>query len=186
MRVRAFGVFLLAFCAAAVPARAWQNQDSSPYGSPDDPPASSQPPPNQRQEQQPDHQQAQKRDQRQGGDAAPAEPSQPEPQNAPAQPTAIMPARLTLPSGTLIPVRIGQWLSRDRNHPGDTFSAVLDQPIVVQGWVVARRGQTVIGRVDVAQKASEGNGVSRLGLEVTELTLVDGEPLPVSTQMQQA
>jgi len=43
-----------------------------------------------------------------------------------------------------------------------------------------------MGRVDVAQKASDGNGVSRLGLEITELTLVDGEQVAVSTEMQQA
>lgn len=181
MRVRAFGVFILVLCAAVVPAWAQQDQNSSPYGSPDDPPASSQPAPNQQQDQP-----AQQPDQRQSGDSAAAEPAQQGPQNAPAPSTAIVPAKLTLPEGTLISVRIGQWLSSDRNHPGDTFSAILDQPIVVQGWVVARRGQTVIGRVDLAQKASDGNGVSRLGLEITELTLVDGEPLPVSTQMQQA
>ena len=174
MRVRSFGVFMLAFCAAALPAWSGQNQTSSPYGSPDEPAASSQPAPSQQQ------------DQQQPGDAAPAQPSQQEPQSAPAQSVLTVPATLTLPAGTLIPVRLNQWLSSDRNHAGDTFSAVLDQPIVVHGWVVARRGQTVIGRVDVAQKASQGNGVSRLGLEVTELTLVDGEQLPVSTQMQQA
>jgi hypothetical protein len=171
MRVRAFGILLLAFCVAAVPAWARQNQDSSPYGSPDEPPASSQ---------------NQQQDQQQGGDAAPAEPSQPEPQNAPAQFTPVVPATLTVPAGTLIPVRVSQWLSSDRNHPGDTFSAVLDQPIVAHGWVVARRGQTVIGRVAVAQKAGDGNGISKLGLEITELALVDGEQLPVSTEMHQA
>lgn len=184
MRVRACGVFILAFCAAAASAWARQNQNSSPYGSPDEPAASSQPAPNQQQGQQ----QTQQQDQQQGGDAAPAEPSQQEPQNAPAQSPSpeTAPAKLTVPVGALIPVRVSQWLSSDRNHPGDTFSAVLDQPLVVHGWVVARRGQTVMGRVDVAQKASEGNGVSRLGLEITELTLVDGEQIPVSTQMQQA
>ena len=57
--------------------------------------------------------------------------------------------------------------------------------MVANGWVVARRGQTILGRVDVAQKASEGNGVSRLGVEITELTLVDGEQVPVTTRMQQ-
>src|SRR6478672_12019531 len=105
MRVRAFGVVILVLCAAAMPAWARQDQNSSPYGSPDDAPASSQPAPNQQQDQQP----AQQPDQRQGGDAAAAEPPQQEPQNAPAPSTAIVPAKLTLPEGTLISVRIGQW-----------------------------------------------------------------------------
>ncbi|HEV2215002.1 MAG TPA: hypothetical protein VGR64_06905 [Terracidiphilus sp.] len=169
MRVRAFGVFLLMFCAAALPASARQNQSAPP----DEPAASDQPAP------------ARQQDQAQNGDATTGGPAEQQPQNAPAPPAWPLPATLTLPTGTLIPVRVSQWLSSDRNHTGDTFSAVLDQPLVVHGWVVARRGQTVIGRVDVAQKASDGNGVSKLGVEITELSLVDGEQLPVSTQMQQ-
>jgi hypothetical protein len=178
MRVKAFGVLLLAFCAAALPAWAGQHQTSSPSGPADQPTASARPAPAQQQEQQ--------QQQQEKPDAAPAEPLQQGPEGAPAPFPHTVPPTLTVPDGTLIPVRINQWLSSDRNHPGDTFSAVLDQPIVVHGWVVARRGQTVIGRVDVAQKASEGKGVSRLGLEIAELTLVDGEQVPVSTEMQQA
>ena len=169
MRVKALGVFVLAFSAAALPV--WGRDQSSPA---DEPAAQQQP------------SDAQPGDARpQPGDAAPVPQSQEPPQAAPAQPGRTLPATLTLPAGAIITVRLNQWLSSDRNHPGDTFSAVLDQPLVVQGWVVARRGQTVIGRVDVAQKANQGNGVSRLGLEITEITLVDGEQLPVSTEMQQ-
>src|SRR5437764_389959 len=71
---------------------------------------------------------------------------------------ASVPLRLTLSAGTVIPVRSTEWLSSDSNRPGDTFSAVLDQPLIVDGWVVARHGQTVIGRVAVAEKARRGNG----------------------------
>lgn len=164
MHLKALGVFVLAFCAAALPA--WAQDQNSPQDEPSaqQQPSDAQPP---------------------AGDAAPVPQAQ-EPPAAAAEPGRIAPLNLMLPAGALIPVRINQWLSSDRNHPGDTFSAVLDQPLVVQGWVVARRGQIVIGRVDVAQKASQGKGISQLGLEITELTLVDGEQLPVSTQMQQA
>jgi hypothetical protein len=179
MRVKGFGVLLLAFCLAALPTQARQDQTSSTPAPPDQPAASSEPAPDQQAA-------PQQQEQKNPGDAAPAPPEQQAPQSAAAQPAPNLPATLTVPAGALIPVRVNQWLSSDRNHVGDTFSAVLDQPIVVRGWVVARRGQTVLGRVDVAQKASDGNGVSRLGLEITELTLVDGEQIPVSTQMQQA
>jgi hypothetical protein len=190
MRMKALSVFLLAFCMAALPTRAGQNQNqsSSPAAPPDQPAASSEPAPTQQPDsRQPDSPQpdSQQQDQQNPGDAGPALPAPQEPQGAPAQPAPNLPAKLTVPAGALISVRVSQWLSSDRNHAGDTFSAVLDQPIVAHGWVVARRGQTVIGRVDVAQKASDGNGVSKLGLEITELTLVDGEQIPVSTEMQQ-
>jgi hypothetical protein len=176
MRMKALNVFLLAFCMATLPTWAGQNQSSSRAAAPDQPAATREPAPIQR----PDSQQ----EDQQNNSAVPA-PAQQEPQNAPAQPAANPPAKLTVPAGALISVRVSQWLSSDRNRAGDTFSAVLDQPIVSHGWVVARRGQTVIGRVDVAQKASDGNGVSKLGLEITELTLVDGEQIPISTEMRQ-
>jgi hypothetical protein len=179
MRLRAFATLLLASSVAVLPAWASQRQNSSPYG--DDPQVSSQPAPpsqNQQANQQADQQQNPQKDQQQPQEEPPQ-------QQSPAHP-ANLPATLTLPAGVIISVRTNQWLSSDRNHPGDIFTAVLDQPLVVHGWVVARRGQTVTGRVDVAQKSSEDNGVSKLGLEITELTLVDGEQVPVSTEMRQA
>jgi hypothetical protein len=166
MRMKALGVLVLAFCAAVLPVwgPVWGQDQNQDQNSPPDEPAAQQQP----------------------ADVAPLPQPQDAPQAAPAEPGRIAPPTLTLAPGALITVRINQWLSSDRNHPGDTFSAILDQPLVVQGWVVARRGQTVLGRVDVAQKASQSKGVSQLGLEITELTLVDGERVPVNTEMQQA
>jgi len=111
-------------------------------------------------------------------------------QSVPAAPNSVVqnatvPATLHVPAGTIIPVRTTQWLSSDQNRPGDTFSATLEQPLVVNGWVVARRGQSVIGRVAVAEKAGRGKSNSQLGLELSELILVDGQQLPVSTALIQ-
>ena len=57
------------------------------------------------------------------------------------------------------------------------------QPLVVNGFVVARRGQTFGGRVAEAVKAGRAKGTSRLGLEINEISLVDGQQLPVKTQL---
>ena len=97
-----------------------------------------------------------------------------------------VPATLTLPAGTVVQVRVDDRLSSDKNQSGDRFSATLDQPLIANGWVVARRGQVVTGRVEVAQKAGHGNPASKLGLALSELTLVDGQVLPVNTQLVQA
>lgn len=101
------------------------------------------------------------------------------------QPGMPMPPELTLPAGTLITVRNTQPLSSDRNTPGDSFSAVLDQPLVAQGWVAARRGQMAEGRIAVAEKAGRVQGVSQLAVELTELTLVDGQQVPIRTELIQ-
>lgn len=104
------------------------------------------------------------------------------PANTPL-PQDAAPARLTIRPGTFLTVRVNQFLSSDKSHQGDTFFAVLAEPLIVDGVVVARRGQTVMGRVSEAQKAGRVEGTSRLGLELTNITLVDGQQMPIQSQM---
>ena len=105
--------------------------------------------------------------------------------NLPPVPNVAVPPTLTIPTGTFVMVRLMGTLSTDINQPGDGFSATLEQPIVVDGWVVARRGQIAIGRVVSAQKAGRVKGVSSLGVALSDLPLVDGHQLPVSSQLVQ-
>jgi hypothetical protein len=104
-----------------------------------------------------------------------------QPANQPAPPP--IPPYLTIPAGTFITVRVNQMLSSDRNQVGDAFSATLVQPIVVNGVVVAEPGQTLGGRVYEVVKAGRIEGVSRLGIQLTQLTLVDGQQLPIQCQL---
>jgi len=94
-----------------------------------------------------------------------------------------IPSRLTLPAGSFVTVRMNQPLSSDRNQSGDAFSASLVQPVIVDGVVVAQRGQTIGGRVVEAQKAGRVEGTSRLQVQLTDLTLVDGQVVPIQTQL---
>lgn len=94
-----------------------------------------------------------------------------------------VPRTLTLPVGTIITIRTSQFLSSNQNHPGDSFNAELEQPVVTHGWVVARWGQTVMGRVVVAKKAGRIKGTSQLGLQLSRLVLVDGQQIPLNTQL---
>jgi len=103
-----------------------------------------------------------------------------------AAPRGPVPPTLTIPAGTVLLVRINEFLSSDRNQVGDRVTAVLEQPIVVNGWVVARRGQTLIGQVEAAVKAGRVKGTSQLGLELTDVTLVDGEQRPILTELWKA
>jgi hypothetical protein len=84
----------------------------------------------------------------------------------------------------VIRVRADDWISSDRNVIGDDFSASLAEPIVVDGWVVARRGQAETGRVTQVKKGNHGS--SQLGVEVPELTLVDGQRIQLQTELYQA
>jgi hypothetical protein len=105
------------------------------------------------------------------------------PQARLAQPTGPVPNTLTIPAGTVFTVRMNDFVSSDKNQVGDHITATLDRPIVVNGWVVARRGQTLTGQVTAAVKAGRIKGTSQLGLELTDLTLVDGKDAPILTEI---
>ena len=114
----------------------------------------------------------------------PPQAEQPQPdQRQSAQPSSQLPDKLTIPAGTILLIRTNDFLSSDRNQLGDQFTAVLEQPVVVNGWVVARRGQTLIGQVKAAQKAGRVKGVSQLGLELTDMTVVTGQQMPILTEL---
>ncbi|MGA2325354.1 MAG: hypothetical protein ABSH05_03625 [Bryobacteraceae bacterium] len=102
----------------------------------------------------------------------------------PADPQPVS-SQLTLPVGTWITVRVDEPLSSDHNQPGDTFTATLVQPLVANGRVVARRGQTVAGVVAQAEKAGRAKGTSSLGLQLTELGLADGRQIQVKTRLME-
>jgi hypothetical protein len=104
----------------------------------------------------------------------------PAPQNAPMQ---MIPGHLTIQPGTYITVRLNQALSSDHNQAGDAFAATLVRPIVVDGIVVAGSGQTLGGRVTEAKKAGHVEGTSKLGIQLTDLPVVDGQQLPLQAQL---
>src|ERR1039457_116394 len=115
----------------------------------------------------------------------PAQQPQPRRNDRPAAavPHYGLPAALTIKPGTFVTVRVDQELSSDHNQQGDVFNASLTQPIVVDGVVVAQRGQTVMGRVAEAVKAGRVSGTSHLALQLTGLTLADGTQANIQSQM---
>ncbi len=150
-----------------------QGSQGAPNGAPDGGPGTYGPPPN-----------------RPYGDGSGAPNSYGRPQNAPysrnAAPAAPPPATLTIPAGTVLSVRINEYLSSDKNQVGDRVTATLQQPVVVNGYVVARRGQMLVGQVEAAQKAGRVTGTSQLGIELTDLTTADGQSRPILTELWKA
>ena len=107
----------------------------------------------------------------------------PQQPNYQQQSNAPIPATLYVPAGVYLTVRINQLLSSDRNQQGDAFSATLVKPLVINGVVVAEPGQTLGGRVTESVKAGRIEGVARLGVQLTDLTLVDGQQIPIHSSL---
>ena len=102
----------------------------------------------------------------------------PAPKPAPEPPK---PNTVTIPSGTSIMVRLQEKLSSEKNQPGDTFHATLDQAVVVDGFIIAERGARVQGRVTELDRAGKVKGRARLVLELTQLNTSDGQRVRVQT-----
>jgi hypothetical protein len=64
---------------------------------------------------------------------------------------------------------------------GDAFSAILEQPISVEGWVVAGQGARVDGRITEADKGGRLKGKANISVELTSLTTSDGRKVEIVT-----
>jgi hypothetical protein len=104
-------------------------------------------------------------------------PPAPEPPPPPPQPRTV-----TLSAGTLLPVRLGETLTSEKNKEGDSFTATLDKPLVIDGAVVAERGARLEGRVVEADRAGKVRGVAHLAIELVRLTTADGQRIKIRTE----
>lgn len=100
------------------------------------------------------------------------------PEPAPAK---RLPRFVTIPAGTLITVRLNQDLSSSKNTENEHFSASLDQPIVIDGLVIAERGSKQDGHVTQSDPAGRVKGRASLGIALTKLHTADGQTVDVAT-----
>jgi hypothetical protein len=117
-------------------------------------------------------------------EAAPPAPSKPveTPVVAPPPPPPPPPAHsVTIADGTIFNVRLVESISSDKNQPGDTFHATMDQPLIVDGMVLAERGAQLEGKVVQSQKAGRVKGVSDIELQLVRLHLSDGQAIAIQT-----
>ncbi len=99
---------------------------------------------------------------------------------SPSAPVPAVPEsrKVTISGGTLLSVRIGEKLSSDKQKSGDPFRATLDQPLIVDGLVIAERGAPLEGRVVSANRDKDA---ARLELELIRFTSSDGQVVGIRT-----
>jgi hypothetical protein len=71
---------------------------------------------------------------------------------------SVIPSTSKLPEGTPIRVHLQNVLSSASAHAGDSFSAIIDEPIAIDGQTVVAGGATATGRVLEAKPSSTPPG----------------------------
>lgn len=89
--------------------------------------------------------------------------------------------KVTLESGSILAVRVGETLTSEKNENGDSWSGVLAEPLVINGMVIADRGARVQGRVTDVKRAGRVKGVASLSVALTRFDTADGQRIAVET-----
>ena len=120
--------------------------------------------------------------------AAPVPPPQPAPPPVPPvvakvapEPEERVPHTVVLAAGTPLAIRIGETVSAAHNQVGDTFFGTLEQPLVIDGFIIGERGARVIGKVTQAVPSGRSGGISHLAVELDRLATSDGQRVAIRT-----
>jgi hypothetical protein len=102
-------------------------------------------------------------------------------QNGGISPTSsLVPAVHNVPAGTPLVIRLDSPLSAATARPGDSFGAVLDEPIVIEGKTAVPAGTHVKGIVVARKPASGVSARGYLRLKLTSVIFA-GKELPMET-----
>jgi hypothetical protein len=97
---------------------------------------------------------------------------------------SLIPSATKLPEGTPIPIRLQSALSSASSHAGDTFSATIDEPVVIDGQTLIARGTPATGRVLEAKPSASslGHSLEPGYLRIVLVSLnVGGRPVMIET-----
>jgi hypothetical protein len=104
-----------------------------------------------------------------------------QPQSAGLSPSrSLIPSVTRLPEGTPLTICLQRDLSSASARPGDTFAAILDAPIMINGQTLVPRGAAVSGRVLAAKHSGGPQDPGYLRLALVSLT-VGEKPFPIET-----
>ncbi len=96
------------------------------------------------------------------------------------KPTALPPPELTIPAGTALEIRMQTSLSSVSASLGERFDALLEEPLVINGQLVAPRGSDVTGRVVAVRRSGRLHNPGYLRITLISLNL-RGQTMPLHT-----
>lgn len=101
-------------------------------------------------------------------------------QSASAAPAAQAAPTVTIPSGTLLKVRMIDGVDSETSQLGQTFQASLDEPIMINGDTVVPRGADVVAKLVEDKQSGKISGRTELTLDLASIR-VNGKMVDITT-----
>jgi hypothetical protein len=100
----------------------------------------------------------------------------------PAAAAAVTRPEVLVPAGTSIHVRLSEALDTKYCRAGQTFTAVVDQPVVVGRRVIVPAGAAIRGHITTSKQSGRLKGRAVLGLALDSMS-VNGASYSIATNM---
>jgi len=94
--------------------------------------------------------------------------------------SSLVPAETDIPAGTPLTIRLKTSISSRTSHPGDSFPAVLDEPVVLQGTRVVPVGTFLNGEVVALNRSARLHSPAYLRLKLVSMA-PDGKTVPIQS-----
>jgi hypothetical protein len=94
--------------------------------------------------------------------------------------SSLVPAETDISAGTPLTIRLKTSISSRTSHPGDSFHAVLDEPIALQGTGVVPAGTFLTGEVVAVNRSARLHSPAYLRLKLASMAL-DGKTVAIQS-----
>ena len=91
------------------------------------------------------------------------------PHRAPTPSPAAAPKPVTVPAGTALNVRLTQAIDVDFSQAGQTFKAIVDDPVMIGGSVVIPRGASATVQAVQVQQSGKMKGSDKISLKINSI-----------------
>ena len=95
-------------------------------------------------------------------------PRKPAPPPPPPNP-ATRPKPVQVPAGTMINVRLTQGIDVDASQTGQTFKAIVDDPVMMNGSIVIPRGASAVLQAAAVQQSGTMKGSDKISLKMNAI-----------------
>jgi len=94
--------------------------------------------------------------------------------------TSVRDHEVSVPEGTELHVRLSESIATNRDSSGETFQAVMAEPVTVKGETVIPKDAPVTGRIVSIRESGRISGVARVRLTLTKVE-VNGKEYEIRT-----